>query len=93
MGDFDIELGDLHVVDGERLKFDYRPLGQGDVDYPAILRSLRAHRSDAVLSLSTHFRPPSGSAEEAMRINYANLQALIRRVEAESVHVSRGDPL
>jgi len=79
-----VHLKDLHVVDGERLKFDYRPLGQGDVDYPAILRSLRAHRSDAVLSLSTHFRPPGGSAEEAMRINYANLQALIRRVEAES---------
>ncbi len=79
-----VHLKDLHVIDGQRLKFEYRPLGQGDVDYPTILRNLRAYRSDAVLSLSTHFRPPSGSPEEAMRINYHNLRALIRRVEAES---------
>ena len=36
---------------------------------------------DAVLSLSTHFLPPSGSREEAMRTNYANLMKLIRAAE------------
>ena len=77
-----LHLKDLHVVDGVRLKFEYRPIGSGDVDYEMILRSLRDHRCDVVLSLSTHFRPPSGSREEAMRINYAKLSQLITKVEA-----------
>ena len=47
------------------------------MDYPTILRSLRDRGSDAVLSVATHFLPPSGSREEAMRINYANLKRLI----------------
>ena len=46
----------------------------GDVDYRTILRQVRDHRLDAVLSVSTHFRPPSGSRVEAMHINYANLK-------------------
>ena len=79
-----LHLKDLHVNDGVRLDFEYRPLGSGDVDYRTILRNLRDHRCDAVLSLSTHFRPPSGSSEDAMRINYANLTKLIREVEAEA---------
>ncbi len=79
-----LHLKDLHVEDGLRLKFQYRPLGEGDVDYVTILRSLRAHRSDVVLSVSTHFRPPSGSPEEAMRINFANLKNLIHRAETET---------
>ncbi len=77
-----LHLKDLHVIDGARLKFEYRPLGEGDVDYVTIFRSLRAHRSDAVLSVSTHFRTPSGSREEAMRINYRNLRELLRKAEA-----------
>ena len=79
-----LHLKDLHVSDGLRLKFEYRPLGTGDVDYPEVLRNLRAHRSDAVLSLSTHFTPPGGTKEDAMRTNYANLQRLIRQVEDEA---------
>ena len=53
-----LHLKDLHVEDGLRLKFQYRPLGEGDVDYLTILRSLRVHRSEAILSVSTHFLPP-----------------------------------
>jgi sugar phosphate isomerase/epimerase len=71
---FGLHLKDLHVIDGQRLKFEYRPLGQGDVDYPTILRTLRTYACDAVLSVSTHFLPPSGSREDAMRINFANLK-------------------
>ncbi|MCZ6676025.1 MAG: sugar phosphate isomerase/epimerase [Candidatus Poribacteria bacterium] len=78
-----LHLKDLHVIDGLHLNFEYRPLGEGDVDYLTVLRNLRDHRCDAVLSVATHFVPPSGSSEEAMRINYANLRALIRKVEAE----------
>jgi sugar phosphate isomerase/epimerase len=77
-------LKDLHVIDGVRLKFEYRPLGTGDVDYLTILRNLRAYRCDAVLSLATHFKPPSGSRVEAMEINCTNLKRLISKVEAES---------
>ncbi len=78
-----LHLKDLRVIDGLRCQFDYCPLGQGDVDYPSILRQLRAHGCDAILSVATHFLPPGGSAEEAMRINFANLRELIRQVEAE----------
>ncbi len=72
-----LHLKDLTVKDGLRLDFRYCPLGEGDVDYPTILRSLRARGSDAVLSVATHFLPRSGSRVEAMRINYANLRRLI----------------
>ncbi len=78
-----LHVKDLHVNDGLRRDFEYRPLGDGDVDYLTVLRNLRDHRSEAILSLATHFRPPSGSAEEAMRINYDRLQDLTRRVESE----------
>ena len=47
------------------------------VDFPTILRGLHDRRSDAVLSVANHFLPPSGSREEAMRINVANLRRMI----------------
>ena len=75
-----LHLKDLHVKDGLQLDFEYRPLGTGDVDYLTILRQLHADRSEAVLAMATHYRPPSGSREEAMRTNYAQLKQLISRV-------------
>ena len=72
-----LHLKDLHVIDGLRLNFEYRPIGEGDVDYPTLLRSLRDSRSDVVLASATHFLPESGSRVEAMQINYANLKSLI----------------
>ena len=78
-----LHIKDLHVNDGLTLDFEYRPVGEGDVDFPTVLESLRDSRSDVVLSLSTHFTPPSGSSVEAMRINYANMKALIGQVELE----------
>ena len=78
-----LHIKDLRVNDGLNLDFDYLPLGEGDVDYPTVLRNLRDHGSDAILSIATHFRPPSGSAEEAMRINYATLTGLIAQVSSE----------
>ncbi len=74
-----LHLKDLHVVDGANLKFDYKPLGEGDVDYATIFRKLRENRSDVYLSVSTHFRPASGSRLEAMRINIANLRRLLEK--------------
>lgn len=72
-----LHLKDLHVVDGANLKFEYKPLGEGDVDYVTIFRQLRAHRMDVFLSVATHFRPASGSRIEAVRINVANLRRLL----------------
>jgi sugar phosphate isomerase/epimerase len=43
-----LHIKDLRVLDGLRLKFEYCPLGEGDVDYPAILRSIWEQRSDSV---------------------------------------------
>lgn len=77
-----LHLKDLHVIDGLQRKMEYRPLGTGDVDYPTILRQLLEHGCDVPLSVSTHFRPPSGSRVEAMQINYRNLHELIARVTA-----------
>lgn len=78
-----LHLKDLRVIDGFHLKFEYCPIGEGDVDYPTILRNLRDHRCDAVLSVATHFKPPDGTPVDAMRINYANLKKLIRQVEED----------
>ena len=78
-----LHIKDLHVNDGLNLDFQYLPIGEGDVDFPTVLRNLSDHESDVVLSVSTHFRPPSDSEVEAMRINYANLNALIEQVQAE----------
>ena len=78
-----LHMKDVHVIDGERLEFEYRPIGSGDVDLRTVLRQLRTHRADAVLAVATHFRPPSGSQEEAMRTNYARLKQLIDEVESE----------
>jgi len=76
-----LHLKDLHVIDGLRLQFDYKPLGEGDVEYVAILKQLRRHRSDVFLSVATHFRAPSGDRVDAMRINYCKLRELIRKAE------------
>ena len=78
-----LHVKDLRVNDGLNLDFDYLPLGDGDVNYSTVLRNLRDDGSDAVLSVATHFRPPSGSAEEAMRINYASLKGLIDEVSSK----------
>ena len=49
MSVFDVAAGtrkfkDLHAIDGRKLKFEYRPLGDGDVDYLTILRRMRGPR-------------------------------------------------
>ena len=79
-----LHLKDLRVNDGLKLDFDYCAIGEGHTPYLTILRNLRNYGSDVYLSLSTHFRPPSNSREEAMRINHRNLLELIAKVEAEA---------
>ena len=76
-----LHVKDLHVIDGLRCKFEYKPFGTGDIDYMTVLRQVRESGNAPVLSLSTHFVPASGSHAEAMRTNYANLQEMIQRIE------------
>ena len=76
-----LHLKDLRVIDGQRLHFQYCPLGAGDVDYVTILRQLRVHHAETILAMATHFRPASGSPVEAMRTNFAQLADLISQAE------------
>ena len=72
---------DLHTIDGAKLEFDYTPIGEGDVDYPTLLRNLRDHECDVVVSVATHFVPASGSRVEAMETNCRNLRRLIDELD------------
>ncbi|MBM3933627.1 MAG: sugar phosphate isomerase/epimerase [SAR202 cluster bacterium] len=86
-----IHIKDLRVVDGYHNKFDYCPIGDGQVDFPSVLRSLRDNNIQAMLSISTHFLPPGGSKEEAMRLNMSRIQALTKQIESEkTVGAARG---
>ena len=63
-----LHVKDLHVNDGLRLDFEYRPLGEGDVDYPAVLRSLLGPRQRS----HTVGGDPLPSAERLGRGGHAN---------------------
>ena len=71
----------MHTINGEKLEFEWLPIGEGDVDYPTILRNLRDNNCDVVLSIATHFSPPSGSKIEAMETNYTNIRRLISELD------------
>lgn len=78
---YGLHIKDLRVIDGLRLKFEYCPFGEGDVDFERILRRLWHDERQLFLSVSTHFLPPSGSPLEAMQTNLANLRALLAKIE------------
>ena len=75
---------DLRVIDGLNLNFEYCPIGEGDVDYITVLRNLRDHRIDAVFAVATHFTLPNSDGADTMRINFANIKPLMKRVETNS---------
>lgn len=79
-----LHLKDVHVFDGVRGEFEWRPLGEGSVGYDAVLRNLRRHRSQAVLMVASHFRPAGGTNLDAMRINFGKIQWLIQQIEEGS---------
>ena len=84
-----LHLKDLHIrpIDTDRINrqnkdIDYRPLGEGDVDYPTILRSMRDTGSEAVLAVYTHFELENGTQQDAMRIQFDKLGGLISSIES-----------
>ena len=80
---YGVHLKDLRVNDGLKCDFDHCAIGEGDVDYPTVLRNLRDHHFDVYLSVSTHFLPAGGTRPETMRINVANIKQLVAQVESE----------
>jgi len=72
-----LHIKDVHVIDGPKGRYEWRPFGEGDVDYPTLMGNLFEHRCEVFLAVATHFRPPSGSDVEAMEINFANVTSLI----------------
>ena len=79
-----LHVKDLHVNEGIARDFQYRPIGEGDVDFIETLNKLYKHKSDAVLSIATHFTPDSGSPVEAMQINYKNILNLMNKVDLKN---------
>jgi sugar phosphate isomerase/epimerase len=83
-----LHLKDLHIrpIDTDGIKrqnkdIDYRPLGEGDVDYPTILRNLRDTDSEAILAVYTHFEIENGTQQDVMRIQFDRLRGLISSIE------------
>ena len=72
---------DLRVNDGAKLDFDYLPFGEGQTDYATVCRNLLVAKLDSIVSISTHWAPPSGSAVEAMTTQVGNVKALIGSLE------------
>tara|TARA_Y100000590_G_scaffold193677_1_gene220110 strand:- start:8977 stop:9882 length:906 start_codon:yes stop_codon:yes gene_type:complete len=79
-----LHVKDLHVNEGISRDFQYRPIGEGDVDFIETLNKLYKHQSDAVLSIATHFTPDSGSPVEAMQINYKNILNLMNKLDLKN---------
>ena len=44
-----LHLKDVHVLDGPRGEFEWRPRGDGEVDYPALARRLIDHEGEVFL--------------------------------------------
>ena len=81
-----LHLKDVHVFDGPQGAYEWRPLGEGQVDYPVLVRRLIEHERDVFLGVATHFLPPGGSRVEAMQINCARLLSLIEQAGNEADH-------
>jgi sugar phosphate isomerase/epimerase len=76
-----LHLKDLHVIDGLKLNFEYKPIGEGDTDYQTILQSMLDNSTDAVLAVAAHFKTASGLGADAIKMNCKNIQDIISKLE------------
>ncbi len=51
------------------------------MDYPTILRNLHDTESEAILAVYTHFEVENGTPQDAMRIQFEKLRALIAGID------------
>ena len=77
-----LHLKDLRVLDGPGLKFEYGPVGSGDVDYAALFRTFARDHTDIVITVATHFQLPGDTRPNTMRLNYANTLELTEQAVA-----------
>ncbi len=73
-----IHLKDAAVENG---RFVFKPIGKGMIDYEGQLRDVV--NKGIILSLETHYVPPSGSKEEGTRESYAGLVKIIKKILGE----------
>jgi L-ribulose-5-phosphate 3-epimerase len=79
-----VHVKDARVVEPAAGLTSWEPIGDGEVNYLGQLRALLEDGYGGVISLETHWRPPSGSAESASRHSFAGLLALAREVSDAS---------
>ena len=70
----------MHLKDAgvENGRFVFKPIGKGMIDYEGQLKD--AINKNIILSLETHYVPPSGSREEGTRESFKGLMDVLRRV-------------
>ena len=81
-----LHLKDARVTDGPRGDTQWCALGEGEVDYPRMARRLIEHDRELYLAVATHFRPPGGSAVDAMRINVERIVAIVAKTVDNPTH-------
>ncbi len=74
-----VHIKDAAFVKGKRV---WLPVGEGEVEYPPFLAALARDGYEGVLSLETHFRPPSGNRAEGSRAALDGLLAAIAEASA-----------
>ena len=72
----------VHLKDAVRIGGEIRfvPMCKGEIDYASQFRALKADGYGGFLSLETHYRPESGSAEDGSRQSLANLKRMLAEI-------------
>ena len=74
-----LHLKDVVVLNGPQCKYEWKPLGEGQVDYPSIIHRLCKHDTTLYLGVATHFHLPGVSRVEAMRSNIAKTRCMLEQ--------------
>ncbi len=70
-----VHLKDASVDNGS---FVCKPIGKGSINFKDMFKEMKG--ADYVLSLETHYRPPSGSLEEGTRESFAGLISVLEEI-------------
>jgi len=70
----------MHIKDAavENGRFVFKPIGKGMIDYEGQIKDVI--NKDIVISLETHYVPPSGSKEEGTRESFKGLVEIVKKV-------------
>ena len=72
----------IHVKDAavENGHYAWKPIGGGMIDYRGQFKALLDNGYDGVISLETHYVPPSGSKEEGTRESFNGIVKILREL-------------